>query len=70
MNRTGSLIVQDNRGREKERYPVVYGARLMVKDGQKIEAGQKMVEWDPFTFSILSESGERWPFGRSSKGSP
>ena len=57
MNRTGSLIVQDNRGREKERYPVVYGARLMVKDGQKIEAGQKLVEWDPFTFSILSEFG-------------
>ncbi len=57
MNRTGSLIVQDNRGREKERYPVVYGARLMIKDGQTIEAGQKLVEWDPFTFSILSEFG-------------
>ncbi|MBI4444423.1 MAG: DNA-directed RNA polymerase subunit beta' [Acidobacteria bacterium] len=57
MNRNGSLIVQDERGREKERYAVIYGATLMVKDGQKISPGQKLVEWDPFTFSILTESG-------------
>jgi DNA-directed RNA polymerase subunit beta' len=57
MNRTGSLLIQDERGREKERYSVVYGARLMVKDRMKIEPGQRLVEWDPFTFSILSEFG-------------
>jgi DNA-directed RNA polymerase subunit beta' len=57
MNRTGSLLIQDERGREKERYSVVYGARLMVKDGMKIEPGQQLVEWDPFTFSILTEVG-------------
>src|SRR4030095_10418914 len=27
MNRTGSLVVQDNKGRDRERYPIVYGAR-------------------------------------------
>jgi DNA-directed RNA polymerase subunit beta' len=57
MNRTGSLLIQDERKREKERYSVVYGARLMVKDGMKIEPGQQLVEWDPFTFSILTEVG-------------
>jgi DNA-directed RNA polymerase subunit beta' len=57
MNRNGSLLVQDERGREKERYSVIYGARLMVKEGQHIEPGQKLVEWDPFTFSILTEFG-------------
>jgi DNA-directed RNA polymerase subunit beta' len=57
MNRTGSLIVQDDKGREKERYSVVYGARLMVRDGQRIGPGQKLVEWDPYTFSILTEQG-------------
>ena len=57
MNRTGSLLVVDEGGREKERHSVIYGATLMVKDGQKINPGQKLVEWDPFTFSILTEVG-------------
>ena len=39
MNRNGSLVVQDEKGRDRERYPIVYGARLKVKDGQKVEAG-------------------------------
>jgi len=55
MNRSGSLVVQDAKGRDRERYPIVYGARLKVKDGQQIEQGQVLVEWDPYTFSILTE---------------
>jgi len=55
MNRNGSLVVKDEKGRDRERYPVVYGARLKVKDGQKVEVGQTLVEWDPYTFSILTE---------------
>jgi DNA-directed RNA polymerase subunit beta' len=57
MNRTGSVLVQDENRLEKERYSVVYGAKLLVKDGQKIDPGQNLVEWDPFTFSILTETG-------------
>jgi len=55
LNRSGSLLVQDAKGRDRERYPVVYGARLKVKEGQHVEAGDKLVEWDPYTFSILTE---------------
>jgi DNA-directed RNA polymerase subunit beta' len=55
MNRSGSLVVRDLKGRDRERYPIVYGARLQVKDGQKVEQGQVLVEWDPYTFSILTE---------------
>ena len=55
MNRTGSLVVQDSKGRDRERYPIVYGARLKVRDGQPVEPGQILVEWDPYTFSILTE---------------
>jgi DNA-directed RNA polymerase subunit beta' len=55
MNRSGSLVVADNKGRDRERYPIVYGARLKVRDGQKVEQGQVLVEWDPYTFSILTE---------------
>ena len=55
MNRSGSLVVADDKGRDRERYPIVYGARLKVRDGQKVEQGQVLVEWDPYTFSILTE---------------
>jgi DNA-directed RNA polymerase subunit beta' len=55
MNRTGSIVVQDAQGRDRERYSVIYGARLKVRDGQAIEQGSVLVEWDPYTFSILTE---------------
>src|SRR5256885_14769196 len=34
---------------------MVDGARLKVKDDQPVEQGQVLVEWDPYTFSILTE---------------
>ena len=43
------------KGRDRERYPIVYGARLKVRDGQQVEQGTILVEWDPYTFSILTE---------------
>ncbi len=55
MNRNGSLVVQDAKGRDRERHPVVYGARLKVQENQAVEQGQVLVEWDPYTFSILTE---------------
>ncbi len=55
MNRSGSLVIQDIKGRDRERYSVVYGAHLRVTDGQQVEQGQVLVEWDPYTFSIVTE---------------
>jgi DNA-directed RNA polymerase subunit beta' len=63
MNRNGVLAIQDEQGREKERYQIVYGARLRVRDGQKVERGEKLVEWDPYTLSILSEMSGRVAYG-------
>ena len=31
MNRNGSLVVRDEKGRDRERYTIVYGARLKVR---------------------------------------
>jgi DNA-directed RNA polymerase subunit beta' len=55
MNRNGILAILDEKGREKERYPVVYGARVLVEEGATVKANQLLLEWDPYTFSILSE---------------
>ena len=53
MNRTGFIVVQDDKGRDRERYQVVYGAHLRVADGQKVEQGAVLVEWDPYTLSLI-----------------
>ena len=57
MNRSGSINIVDDKGVVRERYSVVYGAHLKVRDGQHVEKGQILVEWDPYTFSILTEGG-------------
>jgi DNA-directed RNA polymerase subunit beta' len=48
MKRNGKIIVQDENGREKERFSVVYGAKLKVQDGQEARPGDLLAEWDPF----------------------
>ena len=63
MNRNGSIAVVDSKGREKEKYSVVYGAKLTVKEGQKVEIGHKLVEWDPYSMPILTELGGRIAYG-------
>ena len=57
MNRSGSIAIVDDRGREKERYQVVYGARLRVHDKQKVTLGEALAEWDPYTYVVLTEIG-------------
>src|SRR4051795_3504743 len=55
MNRNGILAIVDDKGREKERYQVVYGAKILVEDGAPVKENQDLLEWDPYTFSILTE---------------
>src|SRR5213594_2644080 len=57
MNRQGSIAVVDEKNRERERYSVVYGAKLKVNEGDQVQLGQVLVEWDPYTFAILTEIG-------------
>jgi len=63
MNRNGELVIQDESGRERERYPVVYGAKLLVKEGQKVEANQLLAEWDPYAMPMLTEVAGTVKFG-------
>jgi DNA-directed RNA polymerase subunit beta' len=54
---------EPNRERERERYPLVYGARLKKKDGEKVKAGEMVAEWDPYTIPILTETAGVVKFG-------
>jgi DNA-directed RNA polymerase subunit beta' len=54
MSRNGEVTVVDNKGRERERYGVPYGAQLLVKDGQKCTAKMRIAQWDPFNLPIIA----------------
>ena len=56
MNRNGELIVVDANGRERERYSLVYGAKLTIKDGDSVEKGKLISEWDPYSTPIVTEA--------------
>jgi DNA-directed RNA polymerase subunit beta' len=63
MNRNAKIAIADETGREREKYAVVYGAKIKVKDGGRVEVGQKLVEWDPYSLTILTEVGGRVAYG-------
>jgi DNA-directed RNA polymerase subunit beta' len=54
MNRNGILAIVDDKQREKERYPLVYGARIpwpKAIRSRRIRSCSR----NPYTFSILTE---------------
>ncbi|MGE5252882.1 MAG: DNA-directed RNA polymerase subunit beta', partial [Planctomycetaceae bacterium] len=63
MNRNGELAIVDESGRERERYPVIYGAKIKVDNGQAVKGGDLIAEWDPYTIPILTELSGRVKFG-------
>jgi len=63
MNRNGEVAMVDETGRERERYPIIYGAKLKVEDGQFVKGGDLIAEWDPYTLPILTEVSGRVKFG-------
>lgn len=63
MNRNGEIIIVGNKGRERERYRLNYGAVLLVAEGDKVESGTRLSEWDPFSTPIISEIGGVIKFG-------
>jgi len=63
MNRISEIVIVDDSGREKERYPIVYGARLFIKDGTKVKPNTVLAEWDPYNKLVLSDSKGKVVYG-------
>ncbi len=64
MNRRGGeFAIMSKTGRERERYPVIYGAHLLVGDGQEVKVGDLLATWDPFTTPIITEVDGTVKFG-------
>jgi DNA-directed RNA polymerase subunit beta' len=43
------------RERERERYPLVYGAKLRKGEGERVKGNELIAEWDPYTTPIITE---------------
>ncbi|OZN25476.1 DNA-directed RNA polymerase subunit beta' [Actinobacillus seminis] len=54
-SRNTELTVIDAFGRTKEHYKVPYGAILNKGDGQAVDAGEIVANWDPHTMPVISE---------------
>ena len=53
--RSGEMIVQDDNGLARERHKLPYGSQLSVADGDRVEIGQIVANWDPHTNPIVCE---------------
>ena len=62
MNRNGEIIILDNTERERERFKLVYGSTLNLKEGDKIKKGDVLAEWDPYTNPIIADSSSKVEF--------
>jgi DNA-directed RNA polymerase subunit beta' len=63
MNRNGEIAIVSETGRERERYIIVYGAKLKVRDGQVVEPETLLAEWDPYFTPILTDVQGTVKFG-------
>ncbi len=55
MSRNCEIVLVDDKQRERARFRVPYGARLLSDDGQAVKRGDKLAEWDPYTLPIITE---------------
>ncbi|MFT6885290.1 MAG: DNA-directed RNA polymerase subunit beta', partial [Paracoccaceae bacterium] len=62
MGRNVVLAIMDKRGAEpveRATHKLIYGSRLLIKEGDQVERGQKLAEWDPYTLPIIAEKAGR-----------
>src|SRR3546814_15522014 len=55
MGRNLEIMLLDEKGRDRARYRVPYGAKLLVDEGATVKLGDKLAEWDPYTIPIIHE---------------
>ncbi|MEQ8485318.1 MAG: DNA-directed RNA polymerase subunit beta' [Pseudomonadales bacterium] len=55
VSRSGEIAIADDHGRERERYKLPYGAVISVAEGDAVDAGQVIAQWDPHTHPIVTE---------------
>ena len=68
MNRNAEIVILDDQGVDRERFPVPYGAELKVADGVKVDPGTVIADWDAFSIPIVAELGGKIKYGDVQEG--
>ncbi len=55
LSRNGKVTVVDDEGKELFSSNLPYGSMLIVNDGDTVEKGAKVAEWDPYSNAIIAE---------------
>jgi DNA-directed RNA polymerase subunit beta' len=55
MGRNLEIMLLDDKQRDRARFRVPYGAKLLVDEGAEVKPGDKLAEWDPYTIPIITE---------------
>jgi len=55
LNRNGQISINDETGRELERFALPQGALIKFRDNESVKKGAVFAEWDPYTSPILTE---------------
>ena len=55
LSRNGEVAVVDNKGKELFSVALPYASMLIKNDGDKVEKGDKVAEWDPYSNTIIAE---------------
>ncbi len=62
LGKSCQVGVIDSQGREREKYVLPSGARLLVHEGDDIKKGMTLAEWDPFNEPFISDVGGKVVF--------
>ena len=62
LNKNGSISVNNDEGRELERYNVVIGSVISREDGASVKKGETFVQWDPYNVPILTDKSGKIEF--------
>jgi DNA-directed RNA polymerase subunit beta' len=55
LNRNAELGIYDDRGSERELYPLPYGTILKAKEGSRVKKGDTVAIWDLYNVPIFTE---------------
>ena len=56
LNRNGEIIIEDQKGRELDKFSVPVGSYIQVDEDQPVKAGTALAQWDPHNIPILADT--------------
>ncbi len=57
LSRSMKMSILDGKGKARESYKLLYGAKLFFDEGAKVKRGARLCEWDPYSLPIITEAG-------------